>query len=148
MSVPQNWQLNTKVAKSPGREGKREPGTQVQTGANRCFLKSGRVNTQSGKAAKPNWGRSPYRGHRGGYQPKNPSWGCQSCKERGRGEKCDHCSSRGISRHVARECTGRRHQASRLGNGQRLFRRDTEYSTVTATSPINVIAVAKFSWRE
>ena len=51
----------------------------------------GRVNAQSGQAAKPNWGRSPYRGHRGGYQSKNPSWGCQSCKERGRGEECDHC---------------------------------------------------------
>ena len=78
----------------------------------------GRVDAQSGLAAKPNWGRSPYRGHRGGYQPKNPSWGCQGCKERGRGEKCDHCFACGISGHVARKCTRRRNQVSRLGNGQ------------------------------
>ena len=35
----------------------------------------GRVNAQSGQAAKPNWGRSPYRGHRGGYQSKKPKLG-------------------------------------------------------------------------
>ena len=86
----------------------------------------GRVNTQSGQAAKPNWGRSPCRGHRGGYQPKNPSWSCQSCKEHGGGEECGHCFACGISGHRARECTGRGNQASRLGKGQRLFRRDTE----------------------
>lgn len=68
----------------------------------------------------------------GGYQPKNPSWGCQSCKERGRGEECNHCFAYGISGHVAREYTRytrRRNQASRLGNGQRLFRRDTVIAT-------------------
>ncbi|RMX43647.1 hypothetical protein pdam_00023388 [Pocillopora damicornis] len=33
----------------------------------------GRVNAQCDQVAKPNWGRPHYRGHGGGYQPKNPS---------------------------------------------------------------------------
>ena len=58
----------------------------------------------------------------GGYQPKNPSWGCQSCKERGRGEECNHCFAYGISGHVAREYTRytrRRNQAFKHDFGKK-----------------------------
>ena len=123
MSEPQNWQLNTKkgpkwmFVKSSRREENREPGIQVQTGANRFFLKSGRWNQKfmtskvepmpSDQVAKPNWGRPPYRGHGGGYQPKIPSWDYHSCEECG-GGGYDDCFTCGSSGHVACECTRRR----------------------------------------
>ena len=86
----------------------------------------GRVNAQSSQASKPDWGQSPYQGRGGSYQPKYPSWGCQSCKERRRGEDCDHCFACGSSGHMARECPRSWNRGSRQGNGRRLFRRDTE----------------------
>lgn len=67
----------------------------------------GRVNAQCDQVAKPNWGRPPYRGHGGGYQPKNPSWDCHSCEECG-GGGYDDCFTCGSSGHVACECTSRR----------------------------------------
>ena len=86
----------------------------------------GRVNAQGGQAARPDWGRSPLRGRGSGYRPRYPSWGCQSCKERGRGEECDHCFACGSSGHIACECIRNRNRGSRQGNGQQLSRRDTE----------------------
>lgn len=86
----------------------------------------GKVNAQTSRAAKPDWDRPPYRGRGGTNLPKYPSWGCQSCKERGRGEECEHCFACGSLGHVARDCNARRRQSSRQGNGQRLLRRDTE----------------------
>ena len=100
----------------------------------------GRVNAQRSQTSKPDWGQFPYRGRGGSYQPK----GCQNCKERGRAEECDHCFACGSSGHVARECPRNRNRSSPQGNGWRLFRRDT----TAATSPINVMAVARFIWRE
>ena len=63
-----------------------------------------RVNAQSSQASTPDRGQFPYRGCGGSYQPKYPSWGFPNCKERGRGEECDHCFACGSSGHVAREC--------------------------------------------
>ena len=68
----------------------------------------GRVHAQGGRAAKPKWSQSPYRGRGDTNLPKYPSWGCQSCKERGRGEECDHCFACGNAEHVARDCNERR----------------------------------------
>ena len=82
----------------------------------------GRVNAQRSQTSKPDWGQFPYRGRGGSYHPKYPSWGCQNCKERGRGEECDHCFACGSSGHVARECPRNRNRSSRQGNGRRLFR--------------------------
>ena len=86
----------------------------------------GRVNAQRSQTSKPDWCQFPYRGRGGSYQPKYPSWGCQNCKECGRGEECDHCFACGSSGHLARECPRNRNRSSRQGNGRRLFRRDTE----------------------
>ena len=86
----------------------------------------GRVNAQRSQTSKPDWCQFPYRGRGGSYQPKYPSWGCQNCKECGRGEECDHCFACGSSGHLARECPRNRNRSRRQGNGRRLFRRDTE----------------------
>ena len=86
----------------------------------------GRVNAQRSQTSKPNWVQFPYRGRGGSDQPKYQSWGCQNCKERGRGEECNHCFACGSSGHVACKCPRNRNWSSRQGNGRRLFRRDTE----------------------
>ncbi|KAK2558824.1 hypothetical protein P5673_019039, partial [Acropora cervicornis] len=65
----------------------------------------GRVNAQRSQTSKPDWGQFPYRGHGGSYHPKYPSWGCQNCKERGRGEECDHCFACGSSGHAVKYCS-------------------------------------------
>ena len=78
----------------------------------------GKVNAQSSLASTPDWGQFPYRGRGGSHQPKNPSWGCQNCKERGRGDECGHCFACGSSGHVARECPRSRNRGSRQGNGR------------------------------
>ncbi|KAK2555796.1 hypothetical protein P5673_022405 [Acropora cervicornis] len=72
----------------------------------------GRVNAQRSQTSKPDWGQFPYRGRGGSYQPKYPSWGCQNCKEHGRGEECDHCFACGSSGHVARGCPRNRNRSS------------------------------------
>ena len=73
-------------ARNPSSEGSQQILSEIWQMKSEINDLKGRVNAQSGQAAKTNWGRSPKRGHRDGYQPKGPRWGCQSCKERGRGE--------------------------------------------------------------
>ena len=90
MSEPQNWQLNTKkrskvnvceVLKEGGEQRARNPSSdrsqqilsEIRQMKSEIHDLKGRVNAQCDQVAKPNWGRPHYRGHGGGYQPKNPS---------------------------------------------------------------------------
>ena len=112
--------------RSPSADGSQQILSEIRQMKSEINELKGRVNARGGQAAKPDWGRSPFRSRGSGYQPRYPSWGCQSCKEHGRGEECDHCFACGSPGHVARECIRSRNRASRQGNGQRLSRRDTE----------------------
>lgn len=112
--------------RSPSADGSQQILSEIRQMKSEINELKGRVNARGGQAAKPDWGRSPFRSRGSGYQPRYPSWGCQSCKEHGRGEECDHCFACGSPGHVARECIRSRNRGSRQGNGQRLSRRDTE----------------------
>ena len=112
--------------RSPSADGSQQILSEIRQMKSEINELKGRVNARGGQAAKPDWGRSPFTSRGSGYQPRYPSWGCQSCKEHGRGEECDHCFACGSPGHVARECIRSRNRGSRQGNGQRLSRRDTE----------------------
>ena len=84
------------------------------------------VNRRGSQAENSNWRGPSYRGRGRGYQPTRTRWGCQNCKQRGRGDECNHCFACGDSGHVARECYRNENRGSRQGNGRRLFRRDAE----------------------
>ena len=49
------------------------------------------VNRRGSQAENSNWCGPSYRGLGDGYQPNRTSWGCQNCKQRGRGDECNHC---------------------------------------------------------
>ena len=84
------------------------------------------VNRRGSQAENAS-GREPsYRGRGHGYQPNRTSWGCQNCKQRGRGDECNHCFACGDSGHVAWECYRNENRGGRQGNGRRLFQRDAE----------------------
>ena len=82
------------------------------------------VNHRESRAENSNRRGPSYRGRGRGYQPNRTSWGCQNCKQRGRGGECNHCFAFGDSGHVARECYRNGNRGSQQGNGRRLFRRD------------------------
>ena len=84
------------------------------------------VNRRGSQAENPNWRGPSYRGCGRGYQPNRTSWGCQNCKQRGRGGECNHCFACGDSGHVTRECYCNENRGSRQGNSQRLFWRNAE----------------------
>ena len=84
------------------------------------------VNRRGSQAENSNWRGPSYRGHGRGYQPNRTSWGCQNCKQRGRGDEYNHCFACGDSGHVARECYRNENRGSQQGNGRRLFQRDAE----------------------
>lgn len=121
--VPKEGEQRTK---NTGADGSQQILLEIRQMKSEINDLKGRVNAQGGRAAKPNWSRSPYRGRGDTNLPKYPGWGCQSCKERGRGEECGHCFACGNPGHVARDCTASRRRSGRQGNDQRLFRRDTE----------------------
>ena len=75
------------------------------------------VNRRGSQAENSNWRGPSYRGRGRGYQPNRTSWGCQNCKQRGRGDECNHCFACGDSGHVARECYRNENRGSRQGNG-------------------------------
>ena len=104
--------------RNPSADGNQQILSEIRQMKSEINDLKGRVNGQESQAAKPDWGRSPYSGRGSGYQPRYPSWGCQSCKERGRKEECNHCYDCGSSGYVARECTRSRNRGSRQGNGQ------------------------------
>ncbi|XP_038051542.1 uncharacterized protein LOC119724523 [Patiria miniata] len=54
----------------------------------------------------------------GSRNPPSREWGCNSCRQAGKGPECDHCFACGSSEHFRRGCKQRR-QTKQSGNGSR-----------------------------